>query len=136
MHSIKIGLTENMNSELNHNLQLEALTQTFKALSEPVRLRIVHLLLQRDNLCVCDLTEVLALNQSTVSRHLSTLKNANLVRAWREGTWMHYAIQPDTLNLLQLEPMLQLLESILADDLAQLAAYEQQPRKCQLPATD
>ncbi|WP_178862184.1 ArsR/SmtB family transcription factor [Thiomicrorhabdus cannonii] len=125
-----------MNTDLNHNPQLEALTQTFKALSEPVRLRIVHLLLQRDNLCVCDLTEVLALNQSTVSRHLATLKNANVVRAWREGTWMHYAIQPDTLSLLQLELMKQQLGTILADDLEELATYEQQPRKCSLPSAD
>lgn len=122
-----------MQTESHHNAQLETLTHLFKALCEPVRLRIVHLLLQRNNLCVCDLTEVLALNQSTVSRHLAYLKNANLVRAWREGTWMHYALQPDALTLLNLETMQQQLGAILADDLQQLAAYEQKPRSCPAP---
>lgn len=119
-----------MNTDLHHNPPLDALTQTFKALSEPVRLRIVHLLLQRDNLCVCDLTAVLGLNQSTVSRHLAYLKHANLVRAWREGTWMHYALQPDSLALLNRQAMQQQLGALLHDDLAQLAAYEQHPRTC------
>ena len=98
MHSITIGLTENMNTDLNHRPQLDTLAQPFKALSEPVRLSIIHLLMQRDSLCVCDLVSVLELNQSTVSRHLSYLKNAGIVTSWREGTWMHYALEKDALG--------------------------------------
>jgi ArsR family transcriptional regulator len=130
-----IGLTENMNTDLNHNPQLDTLAQTFKALSEPVRLRIIHLLMQRDSLCVCDLVSVLELNQSTVSRHLSYLKNAGIVTSWREGTWMHYALEKDALqwlNLPSLNAQFNLLET-LQNDLQGLLDYERAPRSCTPP---
>ena len=62
----------------------------FKGLADPVRLRIVHLLTQRAQLCVCHLTDALALPQSTISRHLNTLKHAGLVQSERKGQWVHY----------------------------------------------
>ena len=67
----------------------------FKLLGEPVRLRLVALLLDGDSHCVCDLVSVLGLPQSTVSRHLSQLRTGGLVLAERQGTWMHYRLNPD-----------------------------------------
>lgn len=68
---------------------------TFKALSEPLRVRIMVLLTEGE-LCVCDLTEVLSLPQSTVSRHMGRLKAAGLVDDRREGKWVHYQLaRPD-----------------------------------------
>ncbi|MDQ6995933.1 MAG: metalloregulator ArsR/SmtB family transcription factor [Mariprofundus sp.] len=64
----------------------------FKGLSDPVRLRITHLLTQRDKLCVCDITDALSLPQSTVSRHLNTLKHCGLVDAERKGKWVYYSM--------------------------------------------
>ncbi|MBO1923187.1 helix-turn-helix transcriptional regulator [Thiomicrorhabdus sp. 6S3-12] len=113
-------------------MTLEIVTQTFKALSEPVRLRIVHLLLQRDSLCVCDLVETLELNQSTVSRHLAYLKNSGLVTSWRDGTWMHYALIPEALQMLNIDVLKQHLADQLNLDLQKLQAYEQKPRSCNL----
>jgi ArsR family transcriptional regulator len=72
------------------------LASLFKALSEPVRVRLVALLLQRDELCVCDLIDAMALSQSVVSRHLAYLRNHALVTASRRGVWMYYQINPDT----------------------------------------
>jgi len=69
------------------------LLHLFKGLSDPVRLRIVHLLVQRGELCVCHLTDALALPQSTISRHLNTLKNSGLVEAERRGQWVYYRMQ-------------------------------------------
>jgi ArsR family transcriptional regulator len=66
------------------------LLHLFKGLSDPVRLRIAHLLTQRDELCVCHLTDALSLPQSTVSRHLNTLRNSGLVEAERRGKWVYY----------------------------------------------
>ncbi len=74
-----------MNTSLHNEIDL------FKALGDPLRLRIMALLLNGER-CVCDLVSVLEANQSTVSRHLSTLRKAGLVEARREGTWMHYSI--------------------------------------------
>jgi len=68
------------------------LLQLFKGLSDPVRLRIAHLLIQQDELCVCHLTDALSLPQSTVSRHLNTLRNAGLVTAERRGKWVYYRL--------------------------------------------
>ena len=66
--------------------------QVFKALGDPVRLRLFHLLSLKDELCVCHLTEALSLPQSTVSRHLGVLRNAGLVETRRDGKWMHYRL--------------------------------------------
>ncbi|MBU0675894.1 MAG: metalloregulator ArsR/SmtB family transcription factor [Proteobacteria bacterium] len=75
------------------------ITQLFKALSDPTRLRIVWLLQTGGELCVCDLMEVLGLPQSTVSRHLAYLRNADLVIDQRKGIWMYYRL-PDQTNVL------------------------------------
>lgn len=68
------------------------LTQIFKALSDETRLRILALLALGE-LCVCDLMAVLKAPQSTVSRHLATLRNAGLVEGRREGVWMYYCLK-------------------------------------------
>jgi len=62
----------------------------FKALGDPVRLRLFSLIAARDELCVCHLTDALNLPQSTVSRQLSVLRHAGLVLTRREGKWMYY----------------------------------------------
>jgi len=77
----------------------------FKSLSEPVRLRILYLLLEEGELCVCDLVTALELSQGVVSRHLAYLRNGGLVSARREGVWMYYKVEnkesfmADLLNL-------------------------------------
>jgi len=70
---------------------MKATARLFKALSDETRLRILALL-QGGELCVCDLMAVLELPQSTVSRHLATLRNAGLVEDRRQGVWMYYRL--------------------------------------------
>ncbi len=65
-----------------------------KLLSDPLRVRLVYLLSQVEQVCVCDLVATLAVPQSTVSRHLAILRNAHMVHARRHGTWMHYRLEP------------------------------------------
>jgi len=74
----------------------------FKALGDPIRLRLFALLGQHDELCVCHLVDTLALPQSTISRHLSILRHADLVDTRREGKWMYYRIHPTSKALLDL----------------------------------
>lgn len=69
--------------------------QIFKALSDGTRLRMLLLLLNNGELCVCDLMESLQIPQSTASRHLSQLRNAGLVDGERRGTWMYYRVVED-----------------------------------------
>lgn len=71
------------------------LVRLLKALADPTRVRIVHLLKGRDELCVCELVDALDIPQYSVSRHLGVLKAAALVTDWRQGKWMHYTLDPD-----------------------------------------
>jgi ArsR family transcriptional regulator, zinc-responsive transcriptional repressor len=64
-------------------------SQTFKALSDPTRLRILHLLFAGEH-SVNDIAEKLSLLQSTVSHQLRFLKNLRLVKFRREGTSLYY----------------------------------------------
>ncbi|MDX8288787.1 metalloregulator ArsR/SmtB family transcription factor [Metabacillus indicus] len=65
-------------------------SQTFKALSDPTRLRILHLLTQGEH-SVNEIAETLSLLQSTVSHQLRFLKNLRLVKFRREGTTLFYS---------------------------------------------
>jgi ArsR family transcriptional regulator len=68
----------------------------FGALSDPTRLSILERLRFGER-CVCDLTDALDAAQSRLSFHLKVLKDAGLVTDRREGRWMYYALNPDTL---------------------------------------
>lgn len=88
---------------------MQTTANIFKALSEPVRLRILALLTDGEH-CVCDLMAVLDLPQSTVSRHLAALRHAGWVEGRRQGLWMYYRLagnnsplQQQTLMLLRHE---------------------------------
>jgi len=74
---------------------LETLAALHRALSEETRLRIVHLLAELGELCVCEIEAALRISQSRASRHLATLKQAGLVADRREGTWVHYRLRDD-----------------------------------------
>lgn len=63
----------------------------FKALADPTRLRLIHLL-GDEELCVCSCVEVLRTNQPKISRHLAYLRRAGLVAARRDGKWTHYRL--------------------------------------------
>ena len=71
--------------------QPDALAEVYKAASEPIRLRILAMLAHGE-LCVCHLHGALAAPQPTVSRHLAVLRHAGLVRARRDGAWVHYTL--------------------------------------------
>jgi len=68
---------------------MQDLVKTFKALSDPSRIRILKMLEIRP-LCVCEITAVLGLAASTVSKHLSILRNAGLIFDQKEGKWVNY----------------------------------------------
>lgn len=65
-----------------------------KAIAEPTRLRIVLLLQQYDELCVCHLQDSLELAQPKISRHLKTLRESGIVVDRRDGQWVHYRLNP------------------------------------------
>ena len=66
----------------------------FHALADETRLRCVVLIYQQGELCVCELTHALELAQPKISRHLATLRAANIVQDRRQGVWVYYRLQP------------------------------------------
>jgi ArsR family transcriptional regulator, arsenate/arsenite/antimonite-responsive transcriptional repressor len=76
------------------------LAQVFKALGDPVRLRLVSLIGARESgeVCVCDLTSAFELTQPTISHHLKVLREAGLIDSERRGTWVYYRLVPAALE--------------------------------------
>jgi ArsR family transcriptional regulator len=67
----------------------------FKMLADSTRLRCLMLMQADGELCVCELTHALSLSQPKISRHLAHLREAGVLVARRNGTWMNYRINPD-----------------------------------------
>ncbi|WP_405797661.1 ArsR/SmtB family transcription factor [Streptomyces sp. NBC_01506] len=73
------------------------LAPVFKALGDPVRLRLLSMIASRagGEICVCDLTPAFDLSQPTISHHLKLLKQAGLIASERRGTWVYYRLLPE-----------------------------------------
>ena len=92
---------------------LSETSNLFKALSDPNRLRIVAML-QFKPLCVCEITSVLGLAASTVSKHLTLLRQAAIITDTKEGKWVIYSLNKQMDE--QREKLVQLLPLLFGDD--------------------
>ena len=86
-------LTEDQSTEL---------AKVFKALGDPVRLRLLSLIASHagGEACVCDLTDAFDLTGPTISHHLKVLREAGIIDGERRGTWIYYRVLPTTLQTL------------------------------------
>ncbi|MFF1360574.1 ArsR/SmtB family transcription factor [Streptomyces sp. NPDC058297] len=77
--------------------QAVELARVFKALGDPVRLRLLSMIASREGgeICVCDLTPAFDLSQPTISHHLKLLRQAGLIDCERRGTWVYYWLLPE-----------------------------------------
>lgn len=104
----------------------------FDAVADATRRRILALLADQGELCVCELTAALDDIQPKVSRHLCVLKNAGVVVARREGTWMFYRLPASlpawTLGVLHTLPQGAVPE--FRADLKRLRAMGGRPQRC------
>ena len=93
---------------------MEKLSFVFKALADSNRIRILKVLEERP-LCVCEITDVLKLAPSTVSKHLSILKSGGFLLDDKQGRWVEYRLnsKPDEPSITQL---LQLLKNWFNDN--------------------
>lgn len=87
-------------SELISAKDAENLAASLKALSDPARLRILSIIAGQETreVCVCDLTEPLALSQPTVSHHLKVLADAGFLDREKRGVWAYYSLVPGALD--------------------------------------
>ncbi|HDP99335.1 MAG TPA: ArsR family transcriptional regulator [bacterium] len=93
---------------------MEKLVKIFKALGDKNRLRIVKILQQR-SLCVCEITSILELATSTVSAHLSILKEADIIFDHKTGKWVDYHLNIGSNNIF-ISGLLPLILDWLNDD--------------------
>lgn len=81
--------------------QAADLARVFKAIGEPVRLRLLSLIASHagGEACVCDLAGAFELSGPTISHHLKVLREAGVIEGERRGTWIYYRVRPETLRL-------------------------------------
>jgi len=70
---------------------MKTFIRVMKALSDPNRVKIIKMLQSRP-LCVCEITKALKIAQSTASKHLKILEDAELVNSFKDGLWVNYSI--------------------------------------------
>jgi ArsR family transcriptional regulator len=77
-----------------------AMASMLAALADPVRLRIVSMLIDSPDgsCCGCDLEQPLGLSQPTISHHLKVLRESGLVTGDKDGRWVHYRVVPERLE--------------------------------------
>ena len=93
---------------------IEEKTKLFKSLSDSNRLRILKML-QVKPLCVCEITDVLQLATSTVSKHLSILKETGFIIEEKDGKWVNYLINPRPSDA-RISSILSTLDFWISDD--------------------
>lgn len=95
------------NRRIDRSVQLDELVETAKGLAHPARLRLLAMLAEGE-LCVCQMTAVLALAPSTVSQHLSVLSRGGLLADRKEGKLVFYRLREDGAAAALLPPLLDL----------------------------
>ncbi|MFC1936975.1 ArsR/SmtB family transcription factor [Chloroflexota bacterium] len=74
------------------------LIEALKALSDETRLRIMNVLLEKEDCCVCEIMQALDISQSRASRNLGILRDAGFLMARRQGAWILYFVDWQAAN--------------------------------------
>lgn len=91
--SRKHASTESRDMDKAERAKYESRTKVLKALAHPARLKLVDVLSENAEVCVCELTDAIGMDMSTVSRHLSQLKNAGIVESEKHGQMVFYRLR-------------------------------------------
>ncbi|MCL5772299.1 MAG: metalloregulator ArsR/SmtB family transcription factor [Actinobacteria bacterium] len=94
--------------------KLNKIIKVIKALSDESRIRIVNLLKTKDEICVCELTEIINLSQPTISSHLKKLYEAEIIDFKKEGLWVNYYLNKEMDN--EIETLVNLLSKYIKED--------------------
>lgn len=103
----------------------------FKALSDDTRLRILLLIVQEQELCVCELTCALGLSQPKISRHLALLRQLAILSDRRQGQWVFYQLHPQLDDWAEtiLQQTLSANQALLSHNQQQLAQMGDRPER-------
>ena len=81
-------------------MNTEEAVRAFKALGDENRLRIVGIVAERGDVCACRLLDELDMTQPTLSHHMKLLRDSGVVKARKEGRWMHYSLNREVVGAL------------------------------------
>ena len=103
---------------------MNQLSELFKVLSDETRLRIINLLNKQD-LCVCELVEILELSQPKISKHIARLRTINLVNSKRNEQYIYYSLNKEIVSYMEvLKSVFNSKNDILENDLNNLGKLE------------
>ncbi|MCX5779940.1 MAG: metalloregulator ArsR/SmtB family transcription factor [Firmicutes bacterium] len=102
---------------------MDKLLEVLKALSDETRLRIISLLYEQE-LCVCNIMEILKISQAKTSRHLIYLKNAGLVKDRKYAQWAYYSVIKDR--------QMNFIDILVYENLRNLEPYKSDLEKLQV----
>lgn len=107
--------------------------ELFKVLGDSNRLRILHLLMHQE-LCVCEIEEILQISQSNASRHLTKLKYPGVITCDKKAQWVYYRLHPEfEVSHTLLHQYLQEKmgnEALYREDLKKLQQFNEQQESC------
>ncbi len=83
----------------------------FYALSDEIRLKIIKLIIEHGELCVCNFMRYFNMSQPRISFHLRILKDANILKARKQGQWMYYSLNEDN-------DILKLLKDVIRESIS------------------
>ncbi len=106
-------------------MNLEELRKNYYAMSDEIRLKVIRLLIDYNELCVCQLQPALGISQPNLSFHLRILRDADLVKTEKRGKWVYYSLNYDN----------QILKANL-DLLKSTEIQEKIDLTCQVPSID
>ncbi len=101
---------------------MDELVKAARSLSDPARVRVLHLLMQRE-CCVCEVMDVLDISQVNASRYCNALKEAGFLRMRKDGRWKHYSVDREGLSPV-LKDMLDAVREAAAGDTAAVGDTE------------
>ena len=116
-NDIEVCSTTILNEELIKNAKenmpsediLKRISEFFKVLGDPTRIKIINILFQSE-MCVCDITAVMNMNQPAISAQLRVLKTANLVKYRKDGKSVYYSLSDEHVKQIYDQGMLHITE--------------------------
>ncbi|ORX05298.1 transcriptional regulator [Mycobacterium triplex] len=101
-NQMQVGCCPSLGFTALDDSQAATLATMFKALSDPVRLRLLSLIASHPGgeACVCEISATFDVSQPTISHHLKLLRSAGLIDCERRGTWVYYWVIPSALQQL------------------------------------
>ncbi|GAE31837.1 ArsR/SmtB family transcription factor [Alkalihalobacillus hemicellulosilyticus] len=80
--------------------EIQAMSKMFKALSDDTRMKIAYALSEEEELCVCDVAQIIGSTTATASHHLRLLRNMGLAKYRKDGKWVFYSLDDDHIKQL------------------------------------